>query len=161
MVVRKVKMLIGSALLVIIMCAPAQACFGPKLFVGVGQSPNEQALFALITLYVLEKTGVDSKRIDIEAEQDPLVLLSENKLDLVFIPSDSFDNPVFKIAGMPLLAAGKRPLQELQFTTVLPAIRKLNNLLKQGDVEGLVSRIESGESAMSAARNFLMELRWI
>ncbi len=161
MVVRKVKMLIGSALLVMIMCAPVQACFGPKLFVGVGQGLYEEALFALITLYVLEKTGVDSTRIDIEAGQDPLALLSGNKVDLVFTSSDSPGHPVFKIAGMPQLAAGKRPLQELQFTTVLPAIRKLNNLLKQDDVEGLVNRIESGESALSAARNFLMKLRWI
>ncbi len=161
MVVRKMKMLIGSALLIMIMCAPGQACFGPKLFVGVGQGAHDEVLFALITLYVLEKTGVDSTRVDIEPGQDPLALLSGNKVDLVFTTSDSLDNPVFKIAGMPQLAAGKRPLQELQFTTVLPAIRKLNKLLKQDDVEGLVNRIESGESAMSAARNFLMKLRWI
>jgi hypothetical protein len=161
MVVRKVKMLIGSALLVMIMCAPVQACFGPKLFVGVGQGFYEEALFALITLYVLEKTGVDSTRIDIEAGEDSLALLAGDKVDLVFTTSDSLDHPVFELAGMPLLAAGQRPLRDLQFTTVLPAIGKLNNLLKQDDVEVLVNRIESGESPMSAARNFLMKLRWI
>jgi hypothetical protein len=87
--------------------------------------------------------------------------LAGDKVDLVFTTSDSLDHPVFELAGMPLLAAGQRPLRDLQFTTVLPAIGKLNNLLKQDDVEGLVNRIESGESPMSAARNFLMKLRWI
>ena len=34
----------------------ALACFGPKLFVAAGQSPEEETLFALVTLYVEEKT---------------------------------------------------------------------------------------------------------
>jgi hypothetical protein len=162
MVVRKIiSLMIGSALLLALVCAPAQACFGPKLFVGVGQGVQDQALFALITLYVQEKTGVESSRVDIEAGQEPGALLAGNKVDLAFAHSDSLDNTVFHIAGLPQLATGRRPLEELQFTTVLPAISKLNRLLKREDVDLLVKRIEAGDSAMSAARKFLMERRWI
>ena len=161
MAVRKIGVGIAIIFLVAIFCVPAQACFGPKLFVGAGQSVQDQALFALVTLYVQEKTGVESTRIDIGKGEDPLALLAEAKADLVFVWSDTLDNAVFQITGMPLLASGKRPLEDLQFTTVLPAISKLNRLLKQEDVERLVKRIEAGDSAMAAARKFLMELRWI
>ena len=160
MAVRTLNVIVLTLLLVM-MFAPVQACFGPKLFVGAGQSVQDEALFALVTLYVQEKTGVESTRIEIEAGQDPLSLITAEKADLVFVASDSLDNTVLQIAGMPLLVTGPRPLEELQFTTVLPAIKKLNRLLKKADVELLVSQIEAGESAMATARKFLMELRWI
>ena len=161
MVVRTLNIVASLLLLVALTCAPVQACFGPKLFVGAGQSVQDEALFALVTLYVQEKTGVESTRVDIEAGQDPLALLSGAKADLVFVHSDSQDNVVFHLADMPVLVAGNRPLEDLQFTTVLPAIKKLNLLLKQADVKLIVERIKSGDSAMAAARKFFMELRWI
>ena len=157
-----IRSLVLIVLLVMLACLPAQACFGPKLFVGVGQGGQSEALFALVTLYVQEKTGVESKRVEIEKGQNPLALLSNEKADLVLVLADeTLDNTVFHIVGLPLLATGKRPLEELQFTTVLPAIRKLNRLLEYEDVAQMVSRIDAGESAMAVARKFFMERRWI
>lgn len=161
MVVRTIKIVVGTLFLVALTCMQVQSCFGPKLFVGAGQGVQEEALFALVTLYVQEKTGVESTRVDIETGQDPLIFLSGEQADLVFVRSENHDDAVFQIAGLPLIVTGKRPLEELQFTTVLPAIRKLNRLLKQADVELIISRMEAGDSAMAAARKFLMELRWI
>ncbi len=161
MVVRTLSVIVATVFLVALVCAPVQACFGPKLFVGAGTSVQDEALFALVTLYVQEKTGVESTRVEIEAGQDPLTLLDGEKADLVFVLSGALDNTVFQIAGMPLLVTGKRPLEDLQFTTVLPAIRKLNRQLKKEDVELLINHIETGDSPMIAARKFLMELRWI
>ncbi len=157
-----IRSLVLIVLSVMLTCLPVQACFGPKLFVGVEQGGQSDALFALVTLYVQEKTGVESKRVEIEKGQDPFALLSNEKADLVLVLTDEIlDNTVFHIMGLPLLATGKRPLEELQFTTVLPAIRKLNRLLKYEDVARLVSRIDAGESAMAVARQFFMERRWI
>lgn len=162
MVIRSINLLMSMVMLVALTCAPVQACFGPKLFVGVGQGPQNEALYALVTLYIQEKTGVESTRVEIEAGQDPLALLSSEKVDLAFLLSEgSPDNTVFQIEGAPLLVTGARPLEELQFTTVLPAVRKLNRLLKPEDLGSLISQIEAGKSAMSVARKFLMELRWI
>lgn len=161
MVIRPLKVIVATVFLVALLSAPVQACFGPKLFVGSGSSVQDEALFALVTLYVQEKTGVESTRVEIEEGQDPLALLHGEKVDLVFVLSDALDNTVLHIASMPLLVTGKRPREELQFTTVLPAIRKLNRLLKQADVNLIISRIEAGDSAMAVAREFLMELRWI
>lgn len=157
-----IRSLVLVFLLTMLAGSPAQACFGPKLFVGAGQGGQEEALFALVTLYIQEKTGVVSTRVEIEKSQDPLDLLPGEKADLVFVLTDkTLDNTVFRIEGLPLLATGKRPLEDLQFTTVLPAIRKLNRLLKYADVALLVSRIDAGESAMAVARQFFMEHRWI
>ncbi len=161
MAIRTLNGIVLTLLLTLLVSVPAQACFGPKLFVGAGQSVQDEALFALVTLYVQEKTGVGSIRIEVESGQDPLALFAAEKADLIFVASDSLENTVLQIAGMPLLVTGPRPLEELQFTTVLPAIRKLNRLLKKEDVELIVSQIEAGESAMASARKFLMELRWI
>ena len=161
MVIRTLNIIVSTVLLVALVCAQVQACFGPKLFVAAGKSVQDEALFALVTLYVKEKTGVESTRVEIETGQEPLSLLNGEKADLVFVLSDTFDNTVFQMAGMPHLVTGNRPLEELQFTTVLPAIRKLNRLLKKEDVELLIDNIEAGDSPMAAARKFLMELRWI
>lgn len=160
MVIRTL-IILAAALLLVLPSAPVQACFGPKLFVAAAADVQSEALFALVTLYVQEKTGVESSRVEIEAGQDPVALLSGNKADLVFVPSGQLDDTVFEIPGLPLLVTGERPREDLQFTTVLPAINKLNRLLKQADVELVIGQIEAGNSALSAARKFLMDLRLI
>jgi hypothetical protein len=169
MAIRKIKSIVGipilvvcSVLLAVLISLPAQACFGPKLFVGVGQNGQNEVLYALVTLYVVEKTGVESTRVDVAEGQNPLQLLTAEKADLVFaLTTGTPDNAVLQIEGLPLLMTGRRPLEELQFTTVLPAIRKLNRLLEAEDIKYLTSRVVAGESAMAAARKFLMERRWI
>lgn len=155
-------LILCGVLLVVLTCLPAQACFGPKLFVSAGQGNQGEALFALVTLYVQEKTGVESTRVEIEEGQNPVELLSAEKADLIFVLTDeTIDNTVLIIEGLPVLVTGKRPLEELQFTTVLPAIRKLGRLLEQEDVDLLAHKIKAGESAMAVARKFLMRNRWI
>ena len=163
-----VRSLILMTLLVLLTASLSQACFGPKLFVGAGQGAQSDVLFALVTLYVQEKTGVESTRVEIEEGQNPLDLLSSEKADLVLVPANEspdgvifYENAVFHIDGLLQLVTGKRPLDDLQFTTVLPAIRKLNRLLKFEDVAWLVSRVDAGESAMAVVRKFFMERRWI
>ena len=169
MVVRKIKTFAGSlalissgVLLFLFVSASAQACFGPKLFAAAGKGSQADVLFALVTLYVEEKTGVESLRVEIEKGVDPLMLLADEKADLVFVATDkALDNTILQVPGAPVLVTGKRPLEELQFTTVLPAIKKLNGLLEVEDVSALVAQVDAGESAMAAVRRFLMERRWI
>ena len=162
MAFRPIISLISILCLILLVALPAHACFGPKLFVGVGQEAQEEVLFALVTLYVQEKTGVESNRVDVAKTQRPVDLITDDKVDLVFIAAnEAASDVVFQIPGRPSLATGPRPMEDLQFTTVLPAIRKLNRLLTGADVDSLVSQVEAGESAMAAARKFLMKNRWI
>lgn len=162
MAFRSINLFASALLLVMLISSPSYACFGPKLFVGVGQEARDEALFALITLYVQEKTGVESTRVAISGDQRPLDLLSSEKVDLVFMPAnDSKNDTVFLLGSLPVLVTGPRPLDDLQFTTVLPAIKKLNHLLTEDAVVVLSRRIEAGESAVATARKFLMDKRWI
>jgi len=162
MALRQITFLVGIVLLVVLVSPPAQACFGPKLFVGAGSTPQQELLYALVTLYVQEKTGVESTRVEFGVSQNPLDLLSADKVDLVFVPvNESVNETVFQLSDMPPLVAGLRPVNELQFTTVLPAVAKLNRLLTNADVELLIRQVEAGQSAMSVARKFLMRNRWI
>lgn len=162
MVIRTITSVAAVFLLTLLTPSLAQACFGPKLFVGAGQGERNDVLYALVTLYIQEKTGVESTRVEIDAGRNPLELISADKADLVFVSSgQAIENTVFSLGDLPVMVTGKRPLEELQFTTVLPAIRKLNRLLKHEDVTTLVRLAESGASAMAVVRKFFMEHRWI
>jgi glycine betaine/choline ABC-type transport system substrate-binding protein len=162
MALRKITFLVGIVLLAVLVSPPAQACFGPKLFVGAGSTTQQELLYAIVTLYVQEKTGVESTRVEVGVGQNPLALLTADKVDLVFVPvNESVNETVFQLSDLPPLVAGSRPVNDLQFTTVLPAVAKLNRLLTSADVELLVRQVEAGKSAMSVARKFLMENRWI
>lgn len=157
-----VRSLSLTIFLAVLLATPLQACFGPKLFVGVGSGGQAEVLYALVTLYVKEKTGVESTRVELVEGEGPLALIARNTADLVFVPPDvAIDEAVFDLPGVTLLASGPRPHNDLQFTTVLPAVRKLNRLLQPAQVEALARQVEAGESAMAVVRKFLMENRWI
>lgn len=162
MALRSLIYLAGVICLTLMTAMPAQACFGPKLFVGVGQEVQEEVLFALVTLYVQEKTGVESNRVDVTKTEKPVDLITDDKVDLVFVSgNESASDVVFQLADRPALVTGPRPMEDLQFTTVLPAIRKLNRLLTGADLDSLVSQVEAGGSPMAVARKYLMQNRWI
>jgi hypothetical protein len=150
-------------LVVWLSAAPALACFGPKLYFAVADEPRQEVLFALVSLYVHEKTGVDSVAVAMAPEEGGAMLAAE-RVDLAFTPP-GVKTPaggfVFTIGSWPRLVSGKRPLEQLQFTTVLPAIRKLNGLLSPADVEALLADVRDGDSAIAAARRLLMARRWI
>jgi glycine betaine/choline ABC-type transport system substrate-binding protein len=162
MALRQINLVIMIVFMAVLVSFPSQACFGPKLFVGAGSTNQQELLYAIVTLYVQEKTGVESTRVEVAGDQNPLDLLSADKVDLIFVPADESANAtVFQLSGLPSLVSGPRPVNDLQFTTVLPAVAKLNRLLTSTDIELLLSQVESGKSAMSVARKFLMKNRWI
>ncbi len=162
MAVRTITSAVCFALLALLLSTQVFACFGPKLFVGAAKGAENEVLYALVTLYIQEKTGVESTPVDVAQDSDPLGLIVEEKADLVFVQrQEPAGEIVFQVAGLPVLVTGKRPLEDLQFTTVLPAIRKLNRLLKLEDVEELASQVQAGQSAMSVAREFFMKNRLI
>ena len=149
-------------LLSLVVGSPGFGCFGPKLFVAAGDSPENEVLYAMVTLYIQEKTGVESTRVEISAGQPPLAMIDENKADLVITAAGRpLDKTVFELGQLPVVVTGKRPAEDLQFTTVLPAISKLNRLLTTDDVAFLVESVKAGESAMAATRKFFMARRWI
>ena len=161
MSVRSFRQLLPIILLVLA-SAPAAACFGPKLYVGVAVEPRQDALYALVTLYVQEKTGVESERVTLVPGEEPAQALAAERVDLAFaaVPPAGATT-LLAIAGYPVLASGARPLSDLQFTTVVPALRKLAALLTPRDLQELEARVAAGEKPLAAARRLCMERRWL
>lgn len=162
MAVRALKTLLAALALVVLASVPAAACFGPKLYVGVAADPRQEVLFALVSLYVVEKTGVESERLPLAAGESPGGALADERVDLVFAgaPINGAET-LLAIPGYPLLASGPRPLTDLQFTTVAPALRKLATLLTAADLAELERRIADGEKPLAAVRRLLRERRWL
>jgi hypothetical protein len=162
MAVRALKTFLAAVALMVLAGAPAAACFGPKLYVGVAADPRQELLFALVSLYVVEKTGVESERLPLAAGESPKTALAEERVDLAFCgaPIEGAET-LLAVPGYPLLASGPRPLTDLQFTTVAPALRKLATLLTAADLAELEQRVAGGEKPLAATRRLLRERRWL
>jgi hypothetical protein len=162
MALRPLMRLLSALLLVVLTALPAVACFGPKLYLGVAADPRQELLFAVVSLYVQEKTGVESELVDLAAAADPVVALRTERVDLVFAAAPVVGaESLLAVPGYPLLVSGNRPLSDLQFTTVAPALRKLATLLTPSDLAALESRVAAGEKPLAAVRRLFKERRWI
>lgn len=140
---------------------PAGACFGPKLFVATDGGVRQQILTALVTIYLQEKTGIESTLVTIPSGGGETAL-RDDQVDLVFSPDEpASGTPVFNVRGLPLLFSGPRPLAELQFSLVVPALKKLQGLLQAEQVEGLISEVEAGAPPLATARRFLQRQGWL
>lgn len=160
MVVRSLK-IVSLLLLVCFFAMPVQACFGPKLFLGLPGDLRGQVLTSIIAIYVKEKTGIDSKRVAL-ADKAVLTEIKAENLDYGFsAKADKAEQVILQIDGLPMLASGPRILSDLQFTTVVPALQRLQRLLKAEHVELILNEVESGALPMAAARDFMMRERWI
>lgn len=162
MAVRPLKSFLAAIALTVLAVTPASACFGPKLYVGVAADPRQELLFAVVSLYVVEKTGVESERVLLASDDDPGRALAAEKVDLAFAPSPvAGAETLLAIPGYPQLASGARPLTDLQFTTVVPAVRKLATLLTPRDLTELEAQVAAGDKPLAAARKLFMERRWL
>ena len=162
MAVRALIRVLLAVALSVLATLPAAACFGPKLYVGLAAEPRQELLYALATLYVQEKTGVESERVTLAPGEDPAQALAAERIDLAFVAAPvNGAETLLAVPGYPLLASGPRPLTDLQFTTVVPALRKLARLLTPRDLEELAARVAAGEKPLAAARRLCMERRWL
>ncbi len=151
----------GLLLLVLLTAYPAHACFGPKLFLGIPEEMRGQVLTSLVTIYVKEKTGVETERVALEGRDVTREILAE-KLDFGFADRAAEGlQAILVVDGLPMLVSGPRILSDLQFTTVGPALKRLERQLKPAHVEEILRDVSGGELPMAAARRFLMQRRWI
>ncbi len=160
MVIRPIKIII-LLFLVALYALPVQACFGPKLFIGLPDDARGQVLTSLVAIYVKEKTGTETERVKL-AGKDVLVEIKADKIDFGFIArADETTILLLNIEGIPVLASGPRILNDLQFTTVAPALQRLQRILKPVHIELILQDVDNGALPMAAARRFLMQERWI
>lgn len=132
---------------------PTLACFGPKLYTGVGVGAENELRFALVSLYLKEKTGVELERVELAA-REPATEIAGGHFDLAFATTGDVSVAALRLPDGALLLAGKRVRDDLQFTTVLPALTKLQGVVASAEWPGLVQRVRAGEGALAVARAF-------
>ena len=141
---------------------PAAACFGPKLYIGSVAGEEGELLFHLAAIYIHEKTGVDSIRLEMTAEQTPTGLLQAEEVDLVFSVAPSQDwQSLLQVGNQLQLLSGPRPTDDLQFTTVPRALAKLQRLLNPADLAQLQEKVAAGTLPAKAVRQLFMQRGWI
>ncbi len=139
----------------------AWGCFGPKLYVGTGAGVEAEVLYELVALYLKEKTGIETVRVELEG-RDAAEELHGERLDLAFAPGPAPGlTPLIELAGLPLLLSGRRPLEDIQFTTAGPALRRLGSKLTPLQVRDLCARVAAGAPVKAEVRRFLTEARWL
>lgn len=155
------RIVLFTLLLALILPVPTPACFGPKLFLGLGSDAQSQMLGALVMVYVKEKTGVETLAVPLE-EMESRGGFDEEHADMVLTSREGLHGRVLlSLPGAPALLVGKRPAEDLQFSTVLPALNKLSGLLKPEHLAQLLEKDAQVLSPSAAARRFLTENRWI
>lgn len=140
-------------LLFFLCIVPAWGCFGPKLYIGVEKGVAGDLSFALVSLYVKEKTGVEAVRVDMAKGKAVAAVAAGNEVDLAIAPAAAGPG-LLTLPDGTLLLAGRRVWEDLQFTTVLPALKKLQPLLAQADGDALMARVRGGEGALAVARSW-------
>ena len=161
MVVRALTYLRLALLIILLSGSVASACFGPKLYLGVDDTEQSRLLTALVSLYVREKTGTETVLVPLEGKS-VRQLLDAEKIDYGFSGTgEEGYATLLMVDGVPSLVSGPRIPGELQFTTVAPALKKLEGRLTAGHVAGMLAEIEAGKPPKAVARRFLMDRRWI
>ena len=142
--------------------SPAGACFGPKLFLGTPAGEEGELLYHLVAIYIKEKTGVESVRLEMAPQQTAESLLQGEEVDLVFSPAASRSWPTILEVGTRLwLLNGPRPTDDLQFTTVPRALAKLGRLLNDDLLNQLRTQVAAGQLPAKVVRSYYMQQGWI
>ncbi|TYO99618.1 hypothetical protein EDC39_102141 [Geothermobacter ehrlichii] len=149
-------------LLFVLLPVSAFGCFGPKLYIATGDSYRQQAFYALVSIYIKEKTGTDSVLVA-RGEADPGALIAASRADLEIVDGNepAAGRILFRKAGLPFLLSGSRPLEDLQFSLIPRALDRLCRQLTVAQFDRLVARIAQGEAPMAVAREFLRQQDWL
>lgn len=143
-----------TLLILFLLCtAPAWACFGPKLYIGVEPGVTGDLNFALVSLYLKEKTGVEAVRVEMAGKDAVAAVAAAAQVDLATAPAAS-SGGLLTLPDGSILLGGKRVQDDLQFTTVLPALNKLQHVLAHADGVALLARVRAGEGAVAVARSW-------
>lgn len=162
MAVRALKGVCCALGLLLVLSSLASACFGPKLLIGRVPGTDGELHYHLVAIYLHEKTGIDSTPVELAAGQSAADAIAQHEIDLGFVAADSVAQPVVLRLdnGMQLLS-GERPQNDLQFTTALPALQKLQQRLDKQNLDTVRTAIKRGVLPATAIRNFMLEQGWI
>ena len=151
-------------LLISAICAlagPTAACFGPKLYLGVADGLEGDLQHALVALYVKEKTGTEVEKVVLTADQDPRDLIASEKVDFSTVDKREGEEYLLTLTADTVLLGGKRIKKDLQFTTTIPALNKLDKQLSEQHYAQLLEKVKQGAAPLALVRQFYFDRGWI
>jgi hypothetical protein len=163
MVVSALKTLLPALFLLLAVQVPAGlACFGPKLFVGVLPGLEEEMRYYLVSIYLHEKTGIDTVRVELKEGRTAIDAIAAHEIDLGFAADSATETvAVLQLDDGFKLYTGERPLTDLQFSTVGRVFAKLQNRLDQNNLDLIRQAIKAGSLPATAVRDFMLKNGWI
>ncbi len=154
--------LLTLSLLFILQVTASLSCFGPKLFIGVAPDLEGEMRYHLVSIYLHEKTGIDSVRVELKQGQTAIDAISAQEIDLGFATvAETSGVAVLDLGEGLKLYSGERPLNDLQFTTVGRVFKKLQKRIDQNNLDLIRQGIKNGELPAAAVRDFMMKNGWI
>ncbi len=154
--------LLTLSLLLILQVTVSLSCFGPKLFIGVIPGLEGEMRYHLVSIYLHEKTGIDSVQVVLRQGQTAIDAISAQEIDLGFANvAKTLSVAVLDLGEGLKLYSGERPLNDLQFTTVGRVFKKLQKRIDQSNLDFIRQRVKSGDLPAAAVRDFMMENGWI
>ncbi len=157
--------LLCLVLLLALQVSIALACFGPKLFVGVGPGLEEEMRYHLVSIYLHEKTGIDSSQVELKQGQSAIEAIIAQEIDLGFAAASTTlatsAVSVLQLDDGLKLYSGERPLNDLQFSTVGRVFTRLQNRIDGSGLDPIRQGIKTGKLPATAVRDFMLENGWI
>lgn len=154
--------LLTAVLLLTLLMSAGLACFGPKLFIGVAPGPEGEMRYHLVSIYLHEKTGIDSVAVELKPGQTALDAIAANEIDLGFAAAAASETVAVLVLDDGLrLHSGERPLHDLQFSTVGRVFARLQKKLDAGSLAPVRRRIKDGTLPATAVRDFMLNNGWI
>lgn len=162
MVVSALKRLGLLAFALCLLASSVNACFGPKVFIGVPAGLEGEMRYHLIAIYLHEKTGIDSTQIVLKPGQSALDAIASADIDLGFDQALNADIPVLMtLADGQRLYSGPRPLNDLQFSTLGRALKKLDQILNAAHLAQLHADLKRGVLPATAVRALFDQQGWL
>lgn len=151
-----------AVLFLVLLVSSGSSCFGPKLFIGVTPGVEGEMRYHLVAIYLHEKTGIESNRVELKPDHTAAQAIVAKEIDLGFSVEDSLAAPVvLRLDNEFKLFSGERPLSDLQFTTVSRALKRLQKRLDAGNLNAVRQAIAQGTLPATAIRDFMLEEGWI
>ncbi len=159
------RILLVLVLLFLLQVSASFACFGPKLFIGAAPGLEGEMRYHLVSIYLHEKTGIDSIQVALKTGQTALDAIIAQEIDLGFGAAaqtvETAQVTVLTLDNGLKLYAGERPLSDLQFSTVGRAFTLLQKRIDGGNLEPIRQRVKAGVLPATAVRDFMMANGWI
>ncbi len=154
------KPLLLSLLILLLWAGQGAAHLGPRLIMAVVPS-SDIALVELITFYLEEKTGVGTDLLSMDQLRGGEAL-RDRSVDFILQPSSPEQSAAGSLGfGETRLYYMDRIQNDLSFSTVLPALKKLTHRVAREGIDPVRAAIAAGESPRAAARLFLLRQGWI